>query len=127
MTIGERIKQRRLELGLSAEELGKRLGKDRATIYRYESGKIRNLPAATLEPLAAALMTTPADLMGYTTDQKDGQYVGYYTDVETAKLAQKIFTDPSIRILFDAAKDCAPEDLQIAADLLKRLKEARRD
>ena len=36
MEIGERIKQRRLELNLTVDELAKRLGKNRATIYRYE-------------------------------------------------------------------------------------------
>ncbi len=36
MTIGQRMKQRRKELKMSADELGNRLGKDRSTIYRYE-------------------------------------------------------------------------------------------
>ncbi len=44
MTIGERIKNRRVELGLSVEELARLLGKNRATIYRYESDEIENLP-----------------------------------------------------------------------------------
>lgn len=38
MSIGQRIKNRRKELKISADELGKRLGKDRSTIYRYEKG-----------------------------------------------------------------------------------------
>ena len=38
MTRGERIKQLRKALGLSAEELGTLIGKTRATIYRYENG-----------------------------------------------------------------------------------------
>ena len=33
MNIGERIKQRRTELGLSVDEVASRLGKNRATIY----------------------------------------------------------------------------------------------
>lgn len=36
MRIGERIKQRRLELGYTADALAKMLNKNRATIYRYE-------------------------------------------------------------------------------------------
>ena len=36
MNIGQRIKIRRKELGLSADELSEKLNKDRATIYRYE-------------------------------------------------------------------------------------------
>ena len=65
MTIGERIKKRRLELGLSVDELAAKLNKNRATIYRYESNDIENLPISVLEPLARVLQTTPAYLMGW--------------------------------------------------------------
>ena len=65
MTIGKRIKDRRKQLGMSADELAKRLGKDRSTIYRYEKGDIENLPLDILEPIAAALGTTPQYLMGW--------------------------------------------------------------
>ena len=65
MRIGERIKQRRLELGYTADTLAKLLNKNRATIYRYENGDIENMPIDVLEPLAKALNTTPAYLMGW--------------------------------------------------------------
>ncbi|WP_394923299.1 helix-turn-helix domain-containing protein [uncultured Robinsoniella sp.] len=65
MTRGERIKQLRKALGLSAEELGTLIGKTRATIYRYENGEIEDMPITILEPLAKALNTTPAFLMGW--------------------------------------------------------------
>jgi transcriptional regulator with XRE-family HTH domain len=66
VSIGERIKERRKELGLSAEDLAEKLGKSRATIYRYESDDIENMPISILEPLAKALCTNPAFLMGWT-------------------------------------------------------------
>ena len=65
MNIGNRIKQRRIDLDISAEELAAMIGKSRATIYRYENGDIENLPTTILEPLAEALETTPAYLMGW--------------------------------------------------------------
>ena len=71
MNTGDRIKQRRLELGLSADELALRIGKSRATIYRYENGDIENMPTPILEPLAKALYTTPAQLMGWKMDDGD--------------------------------------------------------
>ena len=70
MRIGERIKQRRLELGYTADALAKMLNKNRATIYRYENGDIENMPIDVLEPLAKALNTTPAYLMGWTDSQQ---------------------------------------------------------
>ena len=65
MTIGERIRQQRLKLGYSADFVAEQLNKNRATIYRYESDYIENLPVSTLQPLAKVLKTTPAYLMGW--------------------------------------------------------------
>lgn len=65
MNIGERVKQRRLELKMSVDELAERIGKDRSTVYRYESHEIEELPLSIVEPLALALKTTPAFIMGW--------------------------------------------------------------
>lgn len=65
MTIGQRIKNRRLELNMSVDEVANKLGKNRATIYRYEKDDIKDLPITVLEPLARVLETTPADLTGW--------------------------------------------------------------
>lgn len=71
MTIGNRIKNRRKELNLSVDEVAEKLNKNRATIYRYESDEIENLPITILEPLAEILNTTPAYLMGWK-ENEDG-------------------------------------------------------
>jgi transcriptional regulator with XRE-family HTH domain len=65
MTLGQRIKQRRKELDMSADELGKKIGKNRATVFRYENGDIEKLPIDILKPVAEALLTTPQALMGW--------------------------------------------------------------
>ena len=69
MSIGQRIKSRREELGLSVDYVAEKLGKNRATVYRYESEDIKNFPCEVLEPLALILRTTPAQLMGYEPDK----------------------------------------------------------
>lgn len=65
ITIGQRIQQRRKEINMSADELAKKLGIDRSTIYRYENGDIKKIPLDILEPIAKALNTTPTYLMDY--------------------------------------------------------------
>ena len=65
MNIGKRIQLCREKIGLSVDQLADILGKDRSTIYRYENGDIEKLPTTVLEPLAKALQTTPAYLMGW--------------------------------------------------------------
>lgn len=64
MTVGERIKARRKELGINAETLAEAIGASRATMYRYENGDIEKVPVQVLGPIADALNTTPAFLMG---------------------------------------------------------------
>lgn len=65
MDIGKRIKQRRKELGISAEYIAEKIGVNPATVYRYESADIMNIGIDKIELLAAALRTTPAYIMGW--------------------------------------------------------------
>lgn len=64
ITVGQRIHRRRKELNMSADELAERIGKDRATVYRYEKGEIENMPMALLQPTADALEVSISYLMG---------------------------------------------------------------
>lgn len=73
MTIGERIKLRRQELGMSVDDLASKLGKNRATVYRYESDEIENLPISVVEPLAQILNVSPAYLMGWKNEKRESQ------------------------------------------------------
>ena len=59
MTIHERIKKRRKELGLTAEQVAEALKVSRATVYRYESGEIKKIPMNIIEPLAKILQVEP--------------------------------------------------------------------
>ena len=54
-------------------------------------------------------------------------YPVYSTDPETARIAQEVFDDPNLRMLFHAARDAKPEDIKLAADMLKRFKETNPD
>ena len=65
MNVGQRIKNRRKELGMSADKLAELINKNRATIYRYEKNEIENMPYDVIEPLAKVLNVSPAYLMGW--------------------------------------------------------------
>ena len=62
--VGQRIKDLRKKYKMSVDELADKVGKSRATIYRYENGEIENAPYTVLVPFAKALNTTPTYLMG---------------------------------------------------------------
>lgn len=68
--MGERIRLARKHAHINAGDLGKLIGKNRATIYRYESGEITEIPYFTIVALAEALQTTPAYLIGETDNPK---------------------------------------------------------
>lgn len=51
----------------------------------------------------------------------------HYIDAETAAIAQKLYENPELRVLFRAAVDSKVEDIQMAADMLKRFKETNPD
>lgn len=71
MGLKENIKNRRLELNLTLEEVSKKLSISKPTIQRYESGVISNIPSDRIEKLASILETTPALLMGWEEEDKN--------------------------------------------------------
>lgn len=64
MKRGNRIKELRKEKGMTADELGEKIGRDRATIYRYESERLKKMDVDILKRLADALGTTADYLNG---------------------------------------------------------------
>lgn len=73
MNIGERIKQKRLELNLSQDELAKKVGyKSRSSIQKIEAS--RNLPLDKVTKMANALECTEAYLMGWE-ENKDSDHL----------------------------------------------------
>lgn len=65
MDIGERIKRRRNEIGLTLKEVADKIGVKDATVQRYESGNIKTLKQETVGKLAEVLRVTPSYLMGW--------------------------------------------------------------
>lgn len=64
MTVGERIRQKRIEKGWTQDDLRKRMGyTSRATIHYIESGR-NDLTASKLKMIADVLGTTPSELLG---------------------------------------------------------------
>lgn len=53
--------------------------------------------------------------------------VAYYMNPEAAEMAQELFENPDMRMLFDAARDVDPESLRATAELLRRMKRTNPD
>ena len=76
MEIGKNIRkyreQRRLSLSDLAQIIESKIGKlpNKATLQRYESGDIKNIPYDMVVLLAEIFNVTPAKLMGWETPEK---------------------------------------------------------
>ena len=64
-----KIKERREKIGMSVEEVARKLGVARTTVYRYESAEIEKMPVSVLFDLANILRTNPFYLMGINYDE----------------------------------------------------------
>lgn len=129
MTIGQKIKELRTELNMSVDELADKLGKNRATIYRYEKGDIGNLPLDVLEPLATTLKTTPAYLMGWENKRnKDEITIGellkkmrIQRNMSVNEYAKEIGINPEVLSKYETGEKNIPLDVVNAISEYYRL------
>jgi Predicted transcriptional regulators len=103
-----KIKSRRIELGLSYQDLANLTGISKSTLQRYETGYIKKVPINQIEVLAKALQINPGYLMGWKDMSTSSQ--GWYLDPETAKAAQEMYDKH--RVLFDASRKLKPESIK---------------
>ena len=113
-----------------------RIGKSRATIYRYENGDIESLPTTILEPLAKALNTTPADLMGWgDADQKAEAMVDYHIELGDSNFiieVQKLNKENNIKRLehyqniINNLRNLSDDDLDMLESMEKRFAESNK-
>ena len=114
LEIINRIKTRRIELGMSYQDLADKTGMSKSTLQRYETGAIKNIPLDKLSDLAEALQLDPIYLMGIDPPS-------YYIDPEAAQLAQELYTRPEMRVLFDASKKLSKEDVEMFTALIEKM------
>ena len=62
------LKKRRKELGLTLAQVADAVGVTEATVQRWESGNIKTVRYEKLAPLSSLLGVSPADLMGWSSD-----------------------------------------------------------
>lgn len=68
-SMGQRIKARRIELEMTLDELGKRVGVGASTVRKWETGYIKDMRSDKIRRVAEALEVTPAYIMGWDESQ----------------------------------------------------------
>ena len=123
MSVVERLNKYMEEHGYNKAEIARLSGIPYTTIDGLFKKGDENTKLSTLKKLAKLIGCTLDELTDSAATKNS-----YYTNPETAILAQQIHDDPNLRILLDASKDLEPEDIKVVVDLVKRMKaKERRD
>lgn len=105
--------------GITITALEKELGFGRGSI-----GKLKKGISMSSDRLKSISDRFGISLEYLTTGKQPDQY---YLNPETARIAQEVFDNPDLRMLFDAARDVEPDNIRLAAEMLKRFKETNKE
>ena len=115
MTRYEKIKTLCKERGITITGLERELGFARGSLSKID----KNQPSADRLEKLSSYFGLPVDY--FLEVQTFGQQKEYYKDAETAKLAQEMFRDRDMRVLFDMKKNMDPESFAIQMRAFKDL------
>ena len=108
--------------GCTAYQVSKTTGIAQSTLSDWKSGK--SVPKADKLQKIADFFGVPVEYLMTGEEKKDGPK--YYLNDETAAIAQDIFENKELRLLFDAARDAEPEDLETVHSMLLALRTKER-
>lgn len=99
MTIcpGTRIKELRLLAEMSQEELGRRVGVQRAAINKYEKGTVENIPIHTIEKIAQVFDVSPTYIVGWS----GGEGNPLAVEVKVIQGVKRFYGKDSVDVLED--------------------------
>lgn len=106
------------KFGVSAYQVSKETGIAQSTFSNWKSRR-NILSPEKLQKIADYFHVT-VDYLISGKEKKGNEK--YYLNDETAKMAQDIFENKELRLLFDAARDAEPEDLVALHSMLLALK-----
>lgn len=109
------------EKGLKNADVSRGTGISNMTLSDWKHGK--STPKYDYMKKIAQFLDVTVE---YLTGEENDNSEKYYLNDETAEIAQEIFENKELRLLFDAAKDAQPEDLQTVHQMLLALKRKER-
>jgi transcriptional regulator with XRE-family HTH domain len=93
-----------------------------SSISKIFAGFNKNPTLDVLQKIANALECGIDDFINYETEPKSA----YFTDRQTNEIAQEIYENKDLRILFDASKNLAPGDIQAVIEIAKRIQSTKK-
>lgn len=128
--MGENIKFYMDQMRIDRRSFAKAIGVPYSSLTDWINGK--TYPRIDkIQRMADFFGIEKADLVERRTDRAidrtDGQRPQYYLDNEAIVISQELFENPDLRVLFDAARGAKPENLRLAAEMLRQFKEGNKD
>jgi len=121
MEISKLISDRRKELGLTLEEVGKIVGVSKSTVKKWEDGYISNMKRDKIALLAKALKLNPVVLI---TGEEEPTSTSQLTEgEELQEYLEELKNRSEMRMLFSLAKGATKEDVEKAVKIIEALKE----
>lgn len=121
MTIGDRIRTLREERGMSQLDLAKKMGfKTKGAISHIENAG-NDVTLKNIRKAADALGVDPNVIMKW---DEEPPADGFYINQKTAQIAEKIYQDKYMGMVFDTLKDSSPEQIINFYDMLQLMKRA---
>ena len=111
-----------IKFGVKASDVSKATGINQTVFSEWKKGK--STPKADKRQKIAEYFGVSLEYLDTGKEKEGGET--YYLNDETANMAQKIFQNKELRMLFDAAKDAEPEDLETVHSMLLALKRKER-
>lgn len=109
------------EHNITAYKVAKEAGVTQTALSNWKTGK--STPTTKTLQKIADYFGVSIDYLMTGEDKEDNRY---YLNDETAEMAQTLFENKKLRVLFDAAKDATPEDLETTYNMLMALKKKER-
>lgn len=122
--IGKIIYERRKELGLTLEEVGKAVGVGKSTVRKWENGMIKNMGRDKLAALASVLRLNPVMLVPMPDVQLDLHMFGPDEDRERL---EALHQDPRLGMLFDRTRKMSKEDVDFMLQMADRILKERNE
>lgn len=113
------------ERGVTPYRVAKETGVTTATLSSWKTGKYT--PKSEKLQKLADYFGVNADVFSDRDVQTLVQADTYYYNKETLEMAQALFKNKELRLLFDATKDIDRNDLYLVYDLVKRMKKTSKD
>ena len=114
--VGKKMFDRRKELGLTLEEVGKEVGVGKSTVRKWENGMIKNMGRDKIAALSRVLQMNPVDFVPMPDDDRS-------VSEDDQERLEALHQDPRLCLLFDRSRKMKPEDVEtmlaVTASILK--------